>query len=210
MDVHKAEICGMHAGDGTLYRTNSGSVVWELRGGIDETDYYHNYVCPLVKTVFGIEVVPKRRSGGGTGSFGIQLSKKEITQFLMQFFPVGKKSAIVKIPPLILNSSTEVKGAFLRGLFDTDGCIRFDKNHTEHKYYPKIELSTNSVQLKDDVRLVLQELGIGCHYWKSGTGYSLCVPGKKNLAKWMELVSWSNPKHLNKLAQANFPRRVVP
>ena len=33
-----AELIGMHIGDGTLYKTNR-SLVWELRGALNEKEY---------------------------------------------------------------------------------------------------------------------------------------------------------------------------
>ena len=34
-----AELIGMHIGDGTLYKSNN-SLIWELRGGLNEKEYY--------------------------------------------------------------------------------------------------------------------------------------------------------------------------
>lgn len=205
MNVNEAELFGMHAGDGTLYKTNSNSVVWELRGGLDEKEYYYNFVSPLLRKLFDVEIRPKHRSGGGHGSFGVQTTNKAITSFLSRDFPVGEKSSRVRIPDCVLKSTKEVRCAFIRGLFDTDGCIRFDKNHTKRHYYPKIELCSISEQLRDDVRAVLDSLDIGCYTWdeRKCSAHRLCVPGKKNLEKWTALIGWHNPKHLNKLVRAN-------
>ncbi len=205
MNQLQAELFGMHAGDGTLYRTNRNCIVWELRGGLDEKEYYIDFVSPLLKKLFDVEILPKHRSGGGHGSFGVQTANKAITSFLSRDFPVGEKSSRVRIPDCVLKSTKEVQCAFIRGLFDTDGCIRFDKNHTKRHYYPKIELSSLSEQLRDGVRMVLDSLDIGCYTWdeKKRSAHRLCVPGKKNLEKWMMLISWHNPKHLNKIARAN-------
>ena len=55
-----AELIGMHIGDGTLYRTNTGTV-WELRGALNEKDYYYNNVVPLLNSIFNKEFKPKFR-----------------------------------------------------------------------------------------------------------------------------------------------------
>jgi hypothetical protein len=202
VDKFQAELFGMHAGDGTLYKTNSNSIVWELRGGLDEKEYYVDFVSPLLVKMFGVEILPKHRSGGGKDSFGVQTTNKAITSFLSRDFPIGEKSSRVRIPQIILDGPNELKCAFLRGFFDTDGCIRFDKNHTNLYYYPKIELSSISEGMYQDLCRVLLMLKIGFHTWKNGNSYRICVPGRKNLQKWCSLVSSNNPKHLNKIQKA--------
>ena len=42
MNEKEAELIGMHVGDGTLYKTNCNSLVWELRGSIYEKEYYED------------------------------------------------------------------------------------------------------------------------------------------------------------------------
>ena len=72
----ESELIGMHIGDGTLYKTNSNSLVWEIRGGLDEKEYYNKFVKSLLFRIFSIKINPKIRSGGAKGSYGIQTSKK--------------------------------------------------------------------------------------------------------------------------------------
>ena len=69
-----AELLGAHTGDGTLYKTKN-SFVWELRGGLDEKEYYNENIKNLLKSIFKIEFLPKFRSGGKNGCYGIQPSK---------------------------------------------------------------------------------------------------------------------------------------
>lgn len=199
MNILQAELTGMHAGDGTLYKTNSNSVVWELRGGLDEREYYLKFVSPLLYELFGIKIQPKHRSGGGNGSFGIQTCNKKIVFFLSRYFPIGEKSSKVRIPEPVFNGPKSLQCAFLRGLFDTDGCVRFDKNHTLKHYYPKIEVNSVSKRLIGDVGQVLQNIKISYYTWTNKNSHCLCIPGKKNLEKWCCQISSSNPKHLNKL-----------
>src|SRR3989338_4691735 len=134
-----AELIGMHIGDGTLYKTNR-SLVWELRGALNEKEYYDHNVIQLLQTIFHKKFHAKCRSGGKNGWYGVQISKKEDTTFFLHYgFRPGTKTYTVKIPEYVKKSSHSIKLAFLRGLFDTDGCLRFDKNHTKNNYYPKIK-----------------------------------------------------------------------
>ncbi|MBI4150495.1 hypothetical protein HY492_00030 [Candidatus Woesearchaeota archaeon] len=206
MNLLEAELLGMHAGDGTLYRTNSNSVVWELRGGLDEQEYYHAVVTPLVHALFDVSLRPKRRSGGGNGSFGVQNCNRKITGFLSQYFPVGKKSRTVHIPAEILNGSVDLQYAFVRGLFDTDGCLHFSRHQYKRYYfYSKLEFSSASVRLRDELLTLLRSLGFSASAWNDDKRcqYRLAVTGKRNLRHWMTTIWSHNPKHLNKFFRAS-------
>lgn len=205
MNILEAELLGMHAGDGTLYRTNSNSVVWELRGGLDEQEYYRSVVVPLVHALFDIPLHPKRRSGGGNGSFGVMSCNRQITGFLSRYFPVGKKSRTVRIPEEILNGSADLQYAFIRGLFDTDGCLWFNRHYTRKYYfYPKLAISSASIRLRDEVLDLLHDLGFAAHGWDDAKrgNYQLCLAGKRNIHRWMHTIWSHNTKHLNKFFRA--------
>lgn len=193
-----AELLGMHVGDGTLYRTQRG-LVWELRGNLDEKEYYTDNVVPLLKFIFKKDFVPKFRSGGKNGCFGIQTSDKDVTSLFLTFgFLPGKKTKTVTMPEYIRNADKQIRFAFIRGLFDTDGCLRFERKNkdTNHKY-PRLEFSTSSKQLCEDLFVMLNELGFKPHRWgKKEFKVSLC--GKSNLEQFMKDTAPKNTKHLNK------------
>jgi|SRR3989339_1345317 len=157
MNEKEAELIGMHVGDGTLYLAGNGQVpVWELRGSITEQEFYE-HVKNLIKEIFDIEVKPKYR---GPNSYGIQTTNKIITLFFLDNgFKPGTKTYTVRIPDYIKTAEINMKRAFIRGLFDTDGCICFDKNRTAFHYYPKMEFNFASKDLRDDLVLLLNELG---------------------------------------------------
>ncbi len=193
-----SELIGMHVGDGTLYKTNRG-LVWELRGNLNEKDYYENNVATLLNSVFKIEFMPKFRSGGKNGCIGIQTSKKEVTSFFVDCnFKPGRKTYSVRIPKYIMGSNDMVKLAFIRGYFDTDGCLRFDKNKGRLNKYPKIEFESASKQLIVDLSKMLDNLGFKYYVWRDRNAYKLCIAGKKMLEKWIKKVKPGNSKHLNK------------
>ncbi|MEI6850258.1 MAG: LAGLIDADG family homing endonuclease, partial [archaeon] len=189
-----------HVGDGTLYKTKRNSLVWELRGSVNEKEYY-KYVRQLIKEIFNIEVKPKYR---GINSYGIQTTNKIITQFFIDSgFKPGPKTLTVSIPEEIKKAKENIQLSFLRGLFDTDGCIRFDKNRTDFYYYPKIEFSLASKQLIEDLEILFKELKFRAHKWqykrKDGMTFSICLAGFDNLDKWLKEVKPANPKHQNRV-----------
>ena len=192
------ELIGMHIGDGTLYKTNRGNV-WELRGSLNEKDYYYQNVAPLLKSIFGIEFKPKFRSGGKNGCFGIQTSKREVTNLLKFYnFKPGRKTHTVRIPDFINNSSKNIKLSFVRGLFDTDGYLRFRKiNKNKDFNYPQIEFGFASLGLRDDLLELLKLLGYRTYKW-GVINYKIALSGIGNLEKFMKEVQPKNKKHLNK------------
>ena len=194
-----AELLGAHSGDGTLYWT-TWSIVWELRGELTEKGYYFNNICPLIKSIFDIEIKSKFRSGGANGVWGVQTSKKEITNFFLQYgFTPGTKTYTVTVPDYIFSSSIEIKRAFVRGLFDTDGCLRFGRINKDTLHtYPRIEFGFASVDLRDSLNLLLRELGFRLFIWDDRTYSKLCVSGEKMLVKWIDEIKPKNPKHLKK------------
>ncbi|MBW2994924.1 hypothetical protein KY312_01090 [Candidatus Woesearchaeota archaeon] len=192
-----AELIGMHVGDGTIYRTK-WSLVCELRGGLNEKEYYR-HVAKLLNSMFQMNFIPKFRSGGKQGCFGIQTSKKAVTSLFSDFgFNAGRKTHSVKIPDKIKNSTNKIKLAFIRGYFDTDGCLRFEKiNNNKERKYPKIEFCTVSRALRDDLFHLLVELRFRPYKWGEKE-FKICLAGKLNLEKFMNEVSPNNKKHLNK------------
>ncbi|MBD3355289.1 hypothetical protein GF361_04870 [Candidatus Woesearchaeota archaeon] len=152
-----SELIGTHRGNGTLYKTD-WSLVWELRGSLKEKEYYYKNIVPLMISIFKTKFTPKFRSGGKNDCFGIQTSKKKVTSFFINYgFNPGRKTNTIKIPEFIKKSNKKIKLAFIRGYFDTDGCLRFDKNKKGVHNYPKIEFTSASKQMIIDLTNLLKK-----------------------------------------------------
>ncbi|MAG47200.1 hypothetical protein CL617_01220 [archaeon] len=156
-----AEICGIHAGDGHLRKDNTS---YEISGSIEEKDYYDKCIIPLFKRNFNLNL--KGKFFPTKGTYGFSVTDKSLNDKLVRFgFPRGNKSLKVKVPKIILNSKNKnVRRSFLRGLFDTDGCISFSKKvgnkdpfKISRDYYPRIVLTTVSKTLSQDIELLLKE-----------------------------------------------------
>lgn len=195
----KAELLGAHIGDGTLYQTK-WSLVWELRGSLYEKEYYVDPICPLIFEIFGLNVISKFRSGGAHGAWGVQTTNKQIINFFLENgMKAGTKTYTVSVPQFILEGDVNVKRALVKGLFDTDGCLRFDRlnDYKEHSY-PRIEFSSASVKLRDSLNFLFQSLGFRTHIWNDRKAYCLGIAGKAMLKKWIFEIQPKNPKHLKK------------
>jgi len=192
----EAELIGMHAGDGTLYKTGRVSLVWELRGSVEEKEYYE-HVSRLLEGLFSVKFIPKFRS---PNAWGIQTCNKEVTSFFVnRGFKPGTKTYTVRIPNYIKNASNKVKCAFIRGLFDTDGCLRFEKNRTPVYYYPRIEFGFASKFLTKDLYEMLISLGFRVYKWNERNCFRIGLAGRYNLNKWMKEIAPNNPKHFKKV-----------
>ncbi len=197
-----AEIIGAHIGDGTLYKTNSNSIVWEIRGSLEEKEYYE-HLKELILKIYNIKVIPKFRSGGKNGCWGIQTSKKEITSsFLNMNFLPETKTYTIAVPHYILNSEINIKRAFVRGLFDTDGCIRFDKFKKKKEYvFPRIEFTFASSPLRDSLKILLESMKFNkISIWGKEKTFHLSCSGKEMTKKWFLEIKPKNSKHLKKYA----------
>lgn len=198
LNSKKCELIGLHTGDGTLYQTNRAKV-WEIRGSTEEKDFYGNYIPKLLYQIFKIRLEPKYRAGG---TYGIQTCNKEIINFLISVnFPVGSKARTVKVPDFIFKTNKKNQLSFLRGLFDTDGCLSFDKGH------PRIDFCFASKDLRDTLKLLFEKFNfrptisefkgfsrIGNPYY----AYKVRLFGKQQTKRFFKEVSPKNSKHLNK------------
>lgn len=211
MSPELAEICGIHAGDGymRLRGGNKGEV--DISGHMEEKDYYDFHVTPLFNKVFNLDIEGKTFS---RGSYGFVSYRKEIRDTLISLgFPKGKKSKTVRIPQQILESHNfKIYGAFLRGLFDTDGNLYFRKSYTgtnefksSYNHYPLIRLVSISKFLIEDVIKMLHDLDITFNYHcrapkkkNESREYILAISGLDGLEKWMDLVGTKNSVKLTR------------
>lgn len=202
-----AEICGIHAGDGYMRTRERNKGEIDISGNVEEKEYYDNHVIPIFNKIFNLNIKGRLFSRGTYGF--VCYIKKVRDKFLEMGFPDGKKSLIVRVPKLILNSKDNILYAiFLRGLLDTDGHIGFIKRNSgkyckfkmNHNYYPMIYLNTISKQLAKDSSYMLNFLDIN-HFINiynpkkinEHKRYSIIINGVKRLEKWMKLIGSKNP-----------------
>lgn len=121
-----AEEIGIHVGDGCLRMKKysyQAKYVYEITSNKNERDYLEGHVIPLIKKLYNL--APKIRTNHN--ALSCYLLSKGVCEFKKSIgLPVGRKDHI-EIPKLVLDSFFITD--FLRGLFDTDGYLRFlDRN----------------------------------------------------------------------------------
>ncbi len=201
-----AEICGIHAGDG--YLRNGRHVELDLSGNISEDrNYYDTHVAPLFSKVFGVE--PKLRQFPSRGTYGFVIREKEVVKFFHNFlgFPSGAKARVVRVPQIITQSyDSEIYGRFLRGLYDTDGCLNFQRRYGNnvpfkktHNVYPRIIFSTVSEGLRLDLAKLFDFIGMQCRvqtYLPLKRNWSpvfkFWIYGEKYLERWVKEIGFKN------------------
>jgi intein/homing endonuclease len=193
-----AEICGIHAGDGYL-RNDGKRAELDISGNTEEKEYYDKHVIPLFNRTFKIKI--KGRFFYSRNTYGFVIRNKNIVKILNEIgFPYGKKTYTVKIPSIITKSNdTNLFKRFLRGLFDTDGCLTFDKEHKKIHYYPRIIIPTTSFSLFKGICFLLNKIEIpyNIQFYRSKNpkekiSYRIWIRGKERLEKWMKLIDIKN------------------
>lgn len=190
-----AELCGIHAGDGYL-RDDGKRREFEISGGFDERDYYDYHVIPLINRFFGLNI--QGRFFYTKSTYGFVLRDRKVIAFMHYLgFPYGKKSNIVRAPNIIMENKLFYP-SFLRGYFDTEGCLTFDTKGKCHNY-PRIIFSTVSKELAKNLNEILEELDFNIFFYKykpkkqtESLKYAFNINGNENLNRWMSQVGIAN------------------
>ena len=191
-----AEEIGMQFGDGFLSEKRYD---YRLKGNPkDEKEYYINYIKPLFKELYNVDLNLKE----SWKSFGFELYSQAICEFKRKTLGIkpGKKYDIT-IPKKIKVNNQKILAAFIKGLFDTDGSLRFKSQYGYKKYYPVIEISLTSKELIGEVANILKMFGF--NIWE---GYNekygrISLNGISNFKRYKELIGWSSQKNLNKVKE---------
>lgn len=190
-----AEEVGMHLGDGFL---SSKRPDFRLKGNKkDEREYYDNYIRKLYKSLFNIDLNIREYES----TYGFELYSRSISEFKSRVLqlPTGRKYDKLKIPEIFKINDINIITSLLRGLFDTDGTINFQSRYGYHKYYPQISITQKSQTLIKDVYEILKMLGFNPSLSITKDYFNISLYGYSSLKKYMDLIGFSNPKHLRKI-----------
>jgi len=208
-----AEICGIHAGDGYLRGADHRKEL-DISGNIEEKSYYDEHVSELFKKVFNLDIQCKFFQSRNT--YGFVIRDKSTIEFMHSLgFPYGNKSTTIKVPDFIINSNNkELIIKFLRGLFDTDGCIHFWKRNKgmyksfkkKYHYYPIIKFTGVSKNLAEDVKKILERLEfekVGYYTYKpkketENIKHTITLYGPDKTNKFLKLIGSKNPVKLSR------------
>lgn len=206
MSESLAELIGICFGDGCLVVNEKKHDYYLAITGhlIDDMLYLRKHVAGLIKNLFGIE--PVFYEAKNSNSQNLVLRSKNLVKFLHDIgMPIGKKYRLT-IPESIKNDNN-LMFAFIRGFFDTDGTLTFQRNVKRYCTYPRISISSKEKGIIFEIKEFLIDEGFKIgkifnyydNYYKRGYHiYKLFIHGRKNLKKWMSEIGFSNPKHKTK------------
>jgi len=193
MTTDLAYIIGVIFGDGCIFSQTRGKFGNRSRYGIQITEseeFLMQVVSPKLKHIFGIQSLSLVKGDGDW--YSLILHSKVVHTFLKNVIkiPDGRKKWKLIIPQLVRQNS-ELTGAFLRGLFDTDGGIS-KVSSTK----PALSLSQADDRFLEEVKKMLIKLGIsfGGPY-KSGShrGHELKSYNAKTIKKFQHELGFRHP-----------------
>jgi hypothetical protein len=207
-----AYLCGILAGDGNInFRKSKNEYAIKCVGNPkDEKLFYFKIIKPLFKSIFGLDLNLKYFDGNTT--FGFVVYSKTLVNYLTQSIglPLGKKQYSLRVPSIFLENQ-EILLNFIKGVFDTDGCISFKRKYKDYPYYPVISLSSNNSLFIKDISGVLKKIKFKVYEVynykvkddRIKKGFTLInrieLNGEDNLVNWFKTLGFSNPKHLEKV-----------
>jgi len=205
-----AEEIGTHIGDGHLkfVKPSRGGTEyrWIYSGHLTEDrEYLLSHVASLVKKLYNIRGSIYERSA--KTELSLMYGSKAVFCFKSKVLgiPIGPKHSI-RIPAIIFQSEDNgIFAACLRGLFDTDGSLAFQKNWREEYADPIINFGTVSPLLADDVAVLL---GLLHFHFRQNTYRSkdpnkrplhhIWLDGPKRLEEWIAKVGFANVSKFSK------------
>lgn len=186
-----AEFIGIMMGDGHLSNYQASITT------NSETDKKHAlFVKKLIKNLFNINASVKVRPLKST--IVVVASSKSLVDFLnRKGMPIGNKIQNNLKKPCWINSQ-EYQKAFLRGLFDTDGCVYLDTHRVNGKTYKHLGWTITSYagQLVVDILTTLRGLGFSPTH--QTTQKSVYLRRQKEVDRYFKEVGTHNQKHYNR------------
>jgi intein/homing endonuclease len=211
IDGDLAELMGIHIGDGCISENDRYSEYY-LGGDITEEKEYHDtWVGPLfnrkiMQRLFKRDVNYKEHPK--VGVYGFYIFDKKLVDFFNKELGIKSGPKInMGIPQRVISNNHLLK-RFIRGLFDTDGSLYFDKNcsaksPTNNK--PVIKLGTVSERLVLEVFNSLKRFGLHPRMKKPYKGkrdknvvYTVLIYRKADIEFFIHKIGFKNIKHSSK------------
>jgi intein/homing endonuclease len=210
IDGDLAELMGIHIGDGCISK-NKRYEEYYLGGDlIEEKEYHDNWVGPLFNNKIMLPLFGKRvnyKEHPKVGVYAFHIFDKKLVSFFEGLGISSGSKINLGIPKCILKNSFFIK-RFLRGLFDTDGNLYFDRNRSAKNPIndrPTIKLGTVSKPLIDDIFRELKKMNFNPRIKKPYKGkkdknvvHTILIYRIRDIERYLEEIGFKNPKHYSK------------
>ncbi|MBK9248610.1 MAG: hypothetical protein IPM69_10965 [Ignavibacteria bacterium] len=155
LDIANAALAGWIIGDGYYGKYNKNAKT-TMFGAITINDDEFNYVTDLFTEIFGDYTVGVRRDIGELYRT-VKLDSKRVDGYVEEY-ELNSNSLTAVVPECIFKSSSNEQFAFLRSLFQADGCVRLRIENGRNS--GDVTLTTISEELAHGVQVLLLNLGI--------------------------------------------------
>lgn len=190
-----AEFTGIVMGDGGLTRS-------QLHVSCNSRDdrEYAFFVKDLIEGLFNVSVsicYPKNEL-----VMVLVVSRKKLVEFCKQKLGlhVGNKLKQGLDIPSWVKQNINFQKACIRGLFDTDGCLFYERHRIKGKVYSyqRLNFTSASPQLRESVNCFLKQIG-----FSSRIRNNRCVQieNKGEIKRYFDIVGTHNPKHLRRFME---------
>lgn len=166
--------------------------------------YREEVLIPLVKGTFNIP--PHTSKDGNTRR--VNYYSRDLYELLTERFnmPADKKCFKVKIQQEILESDQAFIAAALRGIADTNGTVFFDTHECYKKPYPRIQVSTSSSEIANQIKEILVGMELSLYFNKRGldtksSQFYIEIYSVRQLNKWHDKIGFSNPTRIYKIQE---------
>lgn len=193
-----AYFIGLFIGDGFTNKYG-GYYLTQFTGDKKEKQFYETLISDYCKRIFSITPVIREDKKGNF--IRVNLYSIDLFNLITKRFKIsaGRKSKSVIIPDEILNSESAIIKACIRGLYDAEGCIFFDKRESYKKPYPRIDLHMNNLELLKQIYNLLNRLEIKCTLGTIKNNLRVIIYGEEQVKKFVQEIGFSNPKHIKRL-----------
>ncbi len=158
-DAEFAHYLGWLVGDGSIDKHDATAVT--IYGSQDDKDTILPRHHALLTRITGFESKPSVQSNG---TLQLRASREAFSQFLYALGVNDEGRAAEKVVPLsVFEAPEEAVTAFLRGLFDADGCV-VNQRSNETRY---VGLGSRSEELLIGVQELLASLGIASRIYQT-------------------------------------------
>lgn len=209
LSTNLCELAGTFIGDGcfNLYKNK----VYHIEFAGDkryDLPYYNNVIIPIIKEVIP-DIKPHfYKSYLRENAIRIVFYSRSLFFLLKDFlgFIPGKKTFTVKIPDKIIGAGSKYILATIRGIFDTDGGVFIDRRAIYKRFYPRIIFQTVSKPLYEQlIDYLSSEFKIYTRFNEKRQIYIIEIYGINQVNHWMEIIGFSNKRHLDRLSPAYLP-----
>ena len=197
---------GVHIGDGSLHITKSKTHSVRYYGhGEDDWIFVPEILPQIIKQLYNKEV--KAKKSKDSNKCVLNVCSKSIATFKRDIIGLSAGKKNISDLPDFIKSNKELLIKCIRGIADTDFSLYFTKDGKGRYSEPVILCVMDNKELIQNLAKYLQEFGFKVSVktdvqrernGKNLTEHRLTIYGKKNLEKWMNLIGFSNPKHLTK------------